>query len=455
VGILNEDVVNVGGGDGFAPVIDPRDFNVVYSESQYGGLRRVDLLTGESVGIKPTPGDTTETYRFNWNSPILISPHDPDVIYFGGNKLFKTTDKGDSWEAISDDLTKNENPSEWEIMGLKPSLRAYNTLTGLDESPLQEGLIYVGADDGSVHRTTDGGATWESMSSQFGGMGEGRFVTKIHASASDAATAYIAFTGHYHDDFGPHLFKTTDAGDTWVPITGGMPAEAVVMAILEHPENPDLLFAGIHTGLMVSFDGGGSWVRAGGDLPPVSVNDIKVKDGDLVLGTYGRGIVILDDIAFLAEMTPEVLAADAHLFSMRDAEQHYRNSRDMSNKAARFAGPNPEYGALITYYLKDGPTREATSDADASSEPPEVSIRILDSNGTIVRELTGPDRHGFNRIAWDLRKPAEEEPAGEGQRPRRPAFEDVEPGKYTVTLSARGVEVSQNVTVVPDKRKTH
>jgi photosystem II stability/assembly factor-like uncharacterized protein len=457
VGILNEDVVNVGGGDGFAPVIDPRDFNVVYSESQYGGLRRFDLMTGESEGIKPTPEDSTEAYRFNWNSPILISPHDPDVIYFGGNKLFRTLDKGESWEPISDDLTKNENPSEWEIMGLKPSLRAYNSLTALDESPLREGLIYVGADDGSVQRTTDGGATWEPVSDQFGGMGEGRFVTKIHASASDPETAYISFTGQYHDDFRPHLFKTSDSGNTWIPITGDMPTEAVVLAIVEHPENQDLLFAGIHNGLMVSFNGGENWTRAGGDLPPVSVNDIKIKNGDLVLGTYGRGIIILDDIAFLEQLNEEILAEDAYLFPVREAEQFYQNNRDMSNKAARFAGPNPEYGALITYYLKDETPRATASeelpDQEVAVEAPEVSIQILDAAGTVIRELSGPDRRGFNRIAWDLRKPVEDASAGEGPRPRRPSFEDVEPGEYTVVLTTRDVEMRQTVTVLPDKRK--
>jgi photosystem II stability/assembly factor-like uncharacterized protein len=355
IGILNEDVVNVGGGDGFVPAIDPRDHNVVYVESQFGGIRRVDLVTGRSEGIKPTPEDSTETYRFNWNSPILISPHNPDVVYFGGNKVFRTTDRGESWDVISDDLTRNESPEEWEIMGLKPSLRTYNSLTALDESPLREGLIYVGADDGSVARTTDGGETWEPLTDRFEfGPGE-KFVTKIHASPSHAETAYISFTGQYYDDFRPHLFKTTDAGETWARISGDMPNEAVVLAVVEHPDNPELLFAGIHNDLMVSLNGGQNWVRAGEGLPSVSVNEIKIKDGDLVLGTYGRGIMILDDIGFLAGITDDVTTSAAHLFPLRETEQFYRNNRDMSNKAARFVGPNPEYGALITYFLKDGP----------------------------------------------------------------------------------------------------
>ncbi|MFC1659885.1 hypothetical protein ACFL3S_00285 [Gemmatimonadota bacterium] len=451
-GILNEDVVNVGGGDGFVPAIDPRDFTTVYAESQYGGLRRVDLVTGRSTGIKPVPQDTSEVYRFNWNSPILISPHDPDVIYFGGNKLFKTTDKGGSWEVVSQDLTKNETPSEWDIMGLKPSLRAYNTLTALAESPLVQGLIYAGADDGSVFKTHDGGGSWEPLSDKFefdnSTMGGVKFVTKIHASSSDPETAFISFTGHYYDDLRPHLFQTFDSGDSWRRITGDMPAEAVVMAIVEHPDNPDLLFAGVHNGLMVSVNGGENWTRAGGNLPPVSVNDIKIKNGDLVLATYGRGIIILDDIVFLEQLTEDILDEDAYLFPVRDSEQYYRNTRDLSNKAARFAGPNPEYGALITYYLRNGSVQ------DSSLEPSEVSFQILDTSGTVIRELAGPDRAGFNRIAWDLRMPADstESPVGE-EEARPPDPVEVDPGQYTVKLSARGRELVQTVTVVPDRRR--
>lgn len=453
-GILNEDVVNVGGGDGFAPAIDPRDFTVVYSESQFGALNRVDLVTGESFRIRPAPADTTESYRFNWNSPILISPHDPDVIYFGGNKLFRTTDRGESWEAISEDLTRNEDPSQWEIMGLKPSLRPYNTLTAIAESPVRQGLIYAGADDGSVWRTTDGGDTWEALSDRFDLAGPGRFVTKIHASPSDASTAYIAFTGHYHDDFRPHLFKTTDAGRSWTRITEDMPSEAVVMSVAEHPDDPDLLFAGVHNGLMVSVDGGEHWARAGGNLPPVSVNDIRIKNGDLVLGTYGRGIVILDDISFLAQLNEETLSQDAYLFPVRDAEQYFRNNRDLSNKAARFAGPNPEYGALITYYLKDPPPAVKATEEEDGSKAPEVLIQILDGEGAVVRELSGPDRAGFNRIAWDLRTPPDStEGASAQEGRRRPQLEDVDPGEYTVKLMTRGLERIQTVRVVPDRRR--
>jgi hypothetical protein len=198
---------------------------------------------------------------------------------------------------------------------------------------------------------------------------------------------------------------------------------------------------------MVSVNGGENWRRAGGNLPPVSVNDIKVKNGDLVLATYGRGIVIMDDIVFLERLTEDVLEEDAHLFPIREAEQYYRNNRDLSNKAARFAGENPEYGAVITYYLREGPPRDSSSDTTG------VSVQILDGSGAVIRELDGPDGQGFNRIAWDLRRPADSAAAGGEEQRRRPEMIEVEPGRYTVRLTARGKEMAQPVTVVPDRRR--
>jgi hypothetical protein len=244
------------------------------------------------------------------------------------------------------------------------------------------------------------------------------------------------------------------------------------MAVVEHPDNPNLLFAGVHNGLMVSADGGRSWTRATGNIPPVSVNDIKIKNGDLVLGTYGRGILIMDDIGFLVGLTADILAEDAHLFEVRDAERYYLNNRGPSNKAARFAGANPDYGALITYYLREGPGQEAPAEEGATEEgegqegrgegtqapegppePPGVSFQILDQDGSVIRELTGPDRQGINRIAWDLRMAPDttDTQAGEETR-RRPSLVDVEPGLYTVKLIARGRELLQTVMVVPDRR---
>lgn len=451
VGILNEDAVKVGGGDGLTPAIDPADPSTIYTEAQLGDLHRVDLRTGESTAIRPESEDSDATYRFAWNSPIRISPHDPSLIFYGGNRVFQSTDRGDSWVPISEDLTKNEDRSAWTIMGLTPTPKAFNTLTAIDESPRQKGLIYVGADDGSVHKTSDGGKTWEPLTVGEDIEGPGRYVTRIHASSTNPATAYLAITGHYRNDLRPHLFRTDDAGATWKRITAGMPAKAVVLAIAEHPENPSLLFAGVHNGLMVSFDGGGSWSRAGGHLPPVSVNDIKLKHGDLVLGTYGRGILILDDASYLAQADAELLASDGFLFPIRDAVLFHRGDRDYSNKAARFSSPNPDYGALITYYLRDPP---APASAGEPAEPPaatDVSMQILDADGELVRELQLPDHGGINRVVWDLQVPGEATDEEEDADAAPPMIA-TEPGTYSVRLKARASVWTQPLTVTADPR---
>ncbi|MFC1564695.1 hypothetical protein ACFL6G_07140 [candidate division KSB1 bacterium] len=444
-GILNEDAVVVGGGDGFASAIDPRDHTVVYAESQFGGLTVVDLETRESDNIRPAPKDTAETYRFTWNSPLMISPHNPDVLYFGGNKLFKTTDKGENWEEISPDLTRNEKPSEWTILGMEPSLRAYNTITAIAESPLRKGVIYVGTDDGRIHVTMDEGENWQDLTGKFRLPGEVKYVTKIHTSMHGEGTAYISFSGHFNDDFSPYIFKTTDFGKNWKNITGNMPAEAIVKVIRDHSGDPDLLFAGIHNGLMVSLDGGKNWIRVD-SIPPVSVDDIHVKNNDLVLGTYGRGIIIMDDIGFLVNINEKVDNSGVFLFPVRDTEQFYRMNRRMFTGVSDYAGPNPEYGVLITYYLKN----EISGSEENSDQG--VKIQILDNDGNTIRELEGTGNKGINRIAWDLRKI--DESSDTQRRGRRgPRYTDVEPGEYIVKLTAGGMEYQQTVRVVPDKRK--
>lgn len=471
VGILNEDAFNVGGGDGFVPAAHPLDPMVVYVESQYGALRRVDRLTGRSVAIAPTPRDTAERYRFNWNSPLLISPHDPEVLYFGGNKLFRSRDRGESWEVVSGDLTKNENPAAWDILGLKPSLRPYNTLTAVEESPLRRGLLYVGADDGSVHRSADGGTTWEALTRHFSVPVPQPFVTAIHASRSLPERAYVAFTGHYHNDLRPYLFRTDDAGGSWTLISGGMPSPAVVLCVVEWPGHPEVVLAGVHNGLLLSWNGGRSWSRVGGGLPPVSVNDIEIKDGDLILGTYGRGIYIVDDASFLGEMRGEILGRRVHLFPVREAELYYPAPRDLSNKAAPFVGPNRPYGALITYFV--GAERAGVGDLEAGVSAPGVSavgmsrpatparpprpasvaparVEILDREGSVIRVLEGPAEPGIHRVVWDLRREAAE--GGQGPQ-RRPSWVDVEPGNYRVRLRVGEAVAEGAVRVVPDRRR--
>ncbi|MFC1783713.1 WD40/YVTN/BNR-like repeat-containing protein, partial [Planctomycetota bacterium] len=254
-GILNEHTVTVCGGDGFYSAADPRDYNLVYAESQNGGLVLTDLKTGARNSIKPRPQTEGETYRFNWNTPLFLSPHNLDNLYFGGNKLFKTSDQGQTWKEISPDLSKNENLDDILIMGLKPARKPYAALTAIAESPLQQGLIYAGADDGNVHVTKNDGAEWEDITRKFP-LPQDRFVTRVLPSHHDDATAYIAFARYWEaDDFSPYLFKTTDYGSTWTDVTGDMPEMASIKGFAEHPNNPNLLFAGIHNGLLVSIDG--------------------------------------------------------------------------------------------------------------------------------------------------------------------------------------------------------
>ncbi|MCP4709199.1 MAG: hypothetical protein GY869_11285 [Planctomycetes bacterium] len=446
-GILNEHVVTVCGGDGFYSAADPRDYNLVFGESQNGGLVLTNIKTGSRQNVKPR-APQGDTYRFNWNSPFFISTHDPDNFYFGGNKLFKTRDKGQNWETISDDMSKNENLDDVLIMDLKPARKPYASLSTIAESPLQQGLIYAGTDDGNVRVTKDDGKNWVDLTSKFP-LPQDRFVTRVLPSHHDVATCYVSFTRYWEaDDFTPYLFKTTDYGQSWTDVTGDMPEMACIKCVVEHPGNPDLLFAGIHNGLLLTIDGGNHWIRlAGANLPPVAIDDIKIApgDNDLVLGTYGRGIIILDDIAFLEYLDNAVLNSAGYLFPPRDTYKFNRASRYMFSEAARYVAPNPDYGVLITYYL----------DSELSVDTPETpfKIEILNDQGNIIRELTNPPgQMGINRIVWDLRATPTSQQRGQrgGVRSRSG---DVEPGRYTVKLAIGAMELSQSVIIKPDPRK--
>ncbi|MBN1224957.1 MAG: hypothetical protein JXB23_17035 [Candidatus Aminicenantes bacterium] len=473
LGIMNCDVVNISYGDGFYAAVDPTDHTTIYNESQSGRLYLVDLTTREEKGIRPVPEDPGEEYRWNWSCPLVISPHDPKTVYYGGNRLFKTTDRAHSWEVISPDLTKNQDWKKIPVMGLvrnedtlsrDDGVSDYGTLTTISESPVQSGLIYVGTDDGNVQMTQDGGKNWANLTQKFRLPGD-RWVTRVLASHHGAGIAYVAFSGHQDDDFTPYIFKTTDFGATWKMISKGIPDGMVVNAVAEHPRDPNLLFAGTEFGLFATLDGGTSWILADGGLPRVPVDDIIVnaRENDLILGTHGRSIIILDDIGFLEETEKSVLESEAYLFPPREAVQFYEMRELPTPGASEFSGPNPDYGALITYYLKnDPPERQAKSEEKAeeedSSDPkpqqcekPKVKIVILDGDGSVVRELEGPDRKGMNRINWDLRYPLSFEAKKEDEGwfgPHKGPF--ALPGEYTVKLIARDLELAQKFNVKVD-----
>jgi photosystem II stability/assembly factor-like uncharacterized protein len=286
-------VYNISGGDGFWSAVDPLDPMIAYGESQYGGIVRYEYYTDRQFDVQPSSPDKTAPYRFNWNAPFIISTHPPHPVYLGGNKLFRSGDRGETWSEISPDLSRQENLKIKTIMGMKPVLKPYASLTALAESPLKPGVIYAGTDDGNLQMTPDGGNTWIDISGKLP-MPADRFFTRLVCSVHDIATVYAACARYYEaDDLRPYLFRSTDFGQTWEPLTAGMPEEAVVRGFAEHPLNPGTLYCGIHNGLLISTDAGKSWSRPAG-LIPVAVDDINIQmpTGDVVLGTYGRGIII-------------------------------------------------------------------------------------------------------------------------------------------------------------------
>ncbi len=419
--ISNSDYISITGGDGFYSASEPLDASVVYGESQYGYIVRFDIQAEERKMIRPRPESEEEEYRFTWNTPFFVSRHKPHALYIGGNKLFKSTNRGEKWEVISEDLTRGPKPDTIAIMGIKPVKKPYAALTVLCESPLRKGLIYAGTDDGNLHLTMDDGETWTDLTEKLPGP-QDRFLTRIVASVHDLATAYVAYGRYYEaDDFTPYLFKTSDFGETWTDITGDMPEMALVKGFAEHPRNPQLLFAGIHNGLLISIDGGYHWVRPD-NLIKVAIDDIEIAEveNDLVLGSYGRGIFIWDDITMLQELTQEVLEQEVFLFTPRETIllDSLESSED-DEKEYDFEAPNPPAGVLITYYLKKEP----------KSEKKRVLIKITDSEGNVVKEMPGTNRKGFNRVNWDL--------------------QGADPGTYTISLMAQGQTLNRSVSVKP------
>jgi photosystem II stability/assembly factor-like uncharacterized protein len=480
-GITNGDWFVLQGGDGFQCRVDPKDPNTVYCEMQYGVLTRYDRRTGESVVIQPQPGKGQPPLRWNWDSPLLISPHKHTRIYFAANILFRSDDRGDSWKAVSPDLTRQIDRDKLPVMGKlwgpdavakHQSTSFYGNCIALTESPKKEGLLYVGTDDGLVQVTEDGGKEWRKVE-KFPGVPDRTYVTRLLASRHRDDTVYVAFDNHKNGDFAPYLLKSADAGRTWQSVRGDLPERGSVLAIAEDHLNPQLLFAGTEFGLYFTVDGGKKWVRLKGGLPTIAVKDLAVQKqmNDLAVGTFGRGIYILDDYAALREVTPELLAKDAALFPIRDALQ-YVPTRQYGLPGKGFQGSafytadNPPLGATFTYYLKDtlktqkqkrreaekeagkkgGPLPYPTKEelrAEAEEEPPQIVLTISDARGEVLRTLTGPVTKGIHRVSWDLREPGPvlpKPPVKEAdedvfaQAPRGPL---VLPGTYKVSLARR------------------
>ncbi|HEU4509129.1 MAG TPA: hypothetical protein VFR78_12860 [Pyrinomonadaceae bacterium] len=443
-GITNADWFVTNGGDGFRSQVDPEDPNIIYAELQNGGLVRFDKRTGERIGIQPQPGRGEDPYRWNWDSPFIISPHLRTRLYFAADKLFRSDDRGDTWQLISGQLSRDLDRDKLPVMGRIWSIDAvaknastahFGNASALAESPKKEGLIYVGTDDGLVQVTEDGGKNWRKIE-KFPGVADMSYVTRIIASNHDANTAYVSFDNHQSNDFKPYLLKTTDAGRTWTSISSNLPKNGPVLAIAEDHVNPNLLFTGTEFGLWFSIDGGQKWIQLKGGMPTIAVADLNIqkRENDLIVGTFGRGIYILDDYTPLRLLKPETVRQEAAVFPVKDALM-YIQSQPLGGRGKSFQGEryytadNPPFGATVTWYLKDAiktkkekrqeaerdaarrgapvgwPTR-AELRAEEEEEPPAILVTVTDASDNVVRRLTGPVGAGIQRLTWDLRYPA-------------------------------------------------
>ncbi|MEZ5293844.1 MAG: hypothetical protein R2745_22365 [Vicinamibacterales bacterium] len=440
LGILNGDWVQINTGDGMYAQVDPTDPDTVYTESQDGTLSRFHRPTGDRKSIKPAAPAGEPAYRFNWTTPIVISPHDPKTLYLGGNRVFVSTDRGDTWTA-GPDITRGENRDTFPIMGVLPGpdvlarndgVGAWGTITTLAESPRRAGRLWAGTDDGLLKRSDDSGTTWTDLTPALPGPARKGRISRVEPGHAGADVVYVSLDRHQDDDFAPYLFVSRDAGTTWTTLSGGLPQVGWVNVVKEHPANPNVLFAGTETGLFVSLDAGQAWTRFTQGFPTVPVDDLVIhpRDNDLVVATHGRALWVLDDITPLSGMTTRVSQADLHVFPPRPAAIVQRWKHESYSAQRVFAGPNPPEGAILTYLVKTAAKDGAT-------------ILIRDGAGAVVRELSGPAAAGLNRVAWDLRSAA---PAV--LRDARGPY--VLPGTYTVTVRAGGRESKAEVQVRPD-----
>jgi photosystem II stability/assembly factor-like uncharacterized protein len=381
-GISNNDWQSIYGGDGFYAVPDQEDADTVYTSSQFGAIGRVDIKTGRTVGIKPNE----RGLRSNWMSPFMTSPHNSRILYWGGNKLFRSYDRGDHWTAISPDLTTNNAE---KIAGNVP----HCTITTLDESPVTAGVLWVGTDDGNVWVSQNGGESWTQVNQNIPGAPKEYWVSRVHASPHDAGTAFVSYTGFREEDFTPYLWKTTDYGKTWTSLAAKLPQEQVAV-IKQDTINPDLLVVGTEAGCYVSTDGGGDWAKFANGLPrttPIQDLVIQPSEGDLILASHGRGIFICN-ISPLRRLQKDTLDKDMVLFPPdRALAVGFRGSMfDSFSGQSRYVGENPENGAEIAYYLK-------------SADGGDVKIEILGPDGSVIATPRATSNVGINIVRWNLR----------------------------------------------------
>jgi photosystem II stability/assembly factor-like uncharacterized protein len=430
--ISNHDWEFVWGGDGYYVQIDPRDPTILYAEAQEGYLGRSDRSTGRILYMRPSPKEGEPHLRFNWDSPVVLSRFDPDVLYLGGNRLFRFSRRGEAWEPISGDLSSREVD---KIITVGSGAEAHGTIVAISESPLRSGLLWVGTDDGNVHVTRDDGKSWEKVSAKLP-TPKGTWVSRIEASHFEEAAAILSLDGHRTGDNAPYVLETRDYGATWRSIAGDLPGDAPVKVVREDPVNEALLFAGTEFGAHVSFDRGRHWVSLRGkSFPAVMVHDIQIhpRDRDLVIGTHGRSIYILDDITGLEQLTPETIAKPIALLSPRPATGFYLLERGGMWGDNQFGVKNPAGFATLNYWLKE-------------RDPDGATLTIQDARRGKIREIKGPSESGINRVTWDLLAAKEQrydppESDTTGQFPFVPA------GEYEVVLTVGGRKATAKLEV--------
>ena len=425
--ITNQDWTFVLGGDGFHMVFDPTDPNIIFAEWQGGQVVRTNLATGEHHDLKPAPKEGEQRFRFNWNAPLILSPHDPTMLYLGGNCVFRLTERGDQWERISPDLSRQVLA---QVTTVGSEAETAGTVITLAESPVAAGTIWAGTDDGRLHVTTNGGDTWTDVTPD---AGDGRSMACVEPSSHDAKTAYLAVDGHTSNEFGVVLLMTEDLGRTWTSISGNLPDGWPTRVVREDPRSTDVLYVGTEQGAWVSIDRGTSWVKLGDEsLPNVRVDDLKIqgREMDLVAGTHGRSVWIMSDVSALSQLTPEVRAEAFHVFDTLPGKPRYYLDKGGLWSDSMFIAPNPAMGAHIQYWIRD-------------YAPDEVKLKVKNDKGVVVRELEGPDRPGINRVVWDLQA----EPKQRIGNPHGlPEF--LPPGAYTVELAYGDEKGSTTVEVL-------
>jgi hypothetical protein len=483
VGIRHSDWFVTLAGDGHQSAVDPNNPDIVYAQWQQGNLARFDRKTGESVSvyIRPQPREGEPPERYNWDAPILISPHDSATLYFGTQRVWKSTNYGDSWEPVSGDLTRNENRVRQPVMGRTWSydspwdlsaMSMFNTVVNISESPLEPGLIYAGTDDGIIQVTEDGGQNWRRID-KLPGVPDRFFVNDIKADLHDPDTVYVVVDDHKSGDFAPYVLKSENRGKSWKSIAGNLPERHILWRIVQDHEKPGLLFLGTEFGVFFTVNGGGRWTKLKGGAPNIPFRDLVIqkRENDLVGATFGRSFYVLDDYTPLRSVTEDMLQDDTVLFPVRRAHWYVpKRPLGCSKEGCKgsqgddfYNAPNPPFGATFTYYLPDpirsskDARREVEKEKEKQNESvefptwdrilgelreddPAIVFTVRDAAGNVVRHIAAPVEDGFHRVSWDLRYPPVDAWIPEDQREEAwipAAGVLVAPGSFSVTMQKR------------------